>query len=673
MKASLYHIRQIVARGKKIPMYFEAVELKATEKAVYLYGRGTTKTTELNVCCICGRELTHPVSKHLGIGPECGSHFHINKTGFTLENLKLMQQQIKAITIEGWFPKSIILEKTPIDTVIPIPGDVMKKAQTKAKKKSIAKITNAIIEIEFEFNRELIAEVKKLPGAKYLPKTKSWSCSTLEESISKLKALHFEMEDLRISLQVKGESGLDKLNSRNIAGIKRTLFPYQAEGVDFIERVGGNGLIADEMGLGKTIQALAYLQLHPELRPALIVVPASLKRNWQREIEMTMSTACESQLLNGKKNYQLKGDIFIINFDIVADWAVYLSKINVKIMIVDEIHKIKNNKAKRTKAVKWLKKRIPQFIGLSGTPITNRPVEFYNAIEMINPDLFGNFWKFGQRYCDAKNTGFGWDFSGATNTDELHKLLTQSIMIRRLKKDVLKDLPDKIRSYVPIELTNSTEYNRARKDFLKYVEETKSFEAAEKAAEAETLTMINTLRQLAVEGKMKQLIEWIKEFLETDEKLVLFAVHKATIDLVMQEFGELAVKIDGSVSNVNRDEAVQQFQNNPKIKLFVGNIQAAGVGLTLTASSNVAFMELPWTPGELLQAEDRCHRIGQKNAVNVYYLLAAGTIEEDMAKLLDSKRMVLDSVLDGKITETTSLLQDLMGLYQCKETSDEKN
>jgi len=171
------------------------------------------------------------------------------------------------------------------------------------------------------------------------------------------------------------------------------------------------------------------------------------------------------------------------------------------------------------------------------------------------------------------------------------------------------------------------------------------------------------LKQLSVQGKLAESIDWISDFLENGEKLVVFAVHKFVIEALMQKFGKIAVKIDGSVSLSERNKAVEAFQGNDKIRLFVGNIKAAGVGLTLTASSNVVFLELPWTPGDLSQAEDRCHRIGQKDSVNIYFLLAPDTIEERLAHILDSKRKVLDAVLDGEITAQESLLTELIKGY----------
>ena len=214
-------------------------------------------------------------------------------------------------------------------------------------------------------------------------------------------------------------------------------------------------------------------------------------------------------------------------------------------------------------------------------------------------------------------------------------------------------------------MDNEKEYQSAERDFISFVQRTKGTDAAERASNAATLAEIEGLKQLAVQGKMKQAIDWIQNFLDSDGKLVVFAVHKFVIDALMTHFGtQLAVKIDGSTPMADRQRAVDVFQHNPECRLFIGNIQAAGIGITLTTASNVVFLELPWQPGALVQAEDRCHRIGQKDSVNIYYLLATDTIEEKIAQLLDRKRKILDAVLDGKETDQESLLSELMNEYK---------
>ena len=330
--------------------------------------------------------------------------------------------------------------------------------------------------------------------------------------------------------------------------------------------------------------------------------------------------------------------------------------------LVHNCHSVKSSATRRTKAVKKLCKEVPHIIALSGTPIVNRPIEIYNTLQILDKNLFPNYLAFTRRYCNAHNNGFGIDVNGASHTDELHATLTGTVMLRRKKIDVLKELPDKIYSFVPLALDNTEEYREAEKDFIAYVRREKGIEAAQRIESVEALAKIEGLKQLAVKGKLKEAIEWIKNFLESDQKLVVFCTHKFVIDALMSQF-QGAVKIDGSVNMHDRQRSVDIFQHNPKCKLFVGNVQAAGVGLTLTASSNVAFLELAWSPSLHSQAEDRCHRIGQKDSVNVHFLLAQNTIEEKIAKMIDAKRKIVDSVLDGKETEQGNLLSEIMQSY----------
>lgn len=520
-----------------------------------------------------------------------------------------------------------------------------------------------VLRIVFHYSEEMLKMVREIPGRRYHSENKCWSAPLNTKNIETLADAGFALEDKVTEFFKESKAYTQQLVIQGIPGLKGNLYPFQNKGVAFVEANKGRALIADEMGLGKTIQALAWLQLHKEKRPVLIIVPASLKLNWEREALAWLPNP-RTELLSGTLPWIPTGDILIINYDILHKWLYILKKMNPQVMITDECHYYKNNGANRTKAIKMLGKGIPHVIALSGTPIVNRPIEAYNAIHLINPDLFPNFWNYTHRYCSAVYNGFGWDFNGASNTEELHKKLVDTVMIRRLKKDVLMDLPEKVKSFVPMELTNAKDYAEAENNFIAFIKKRKGADAAERASNAQALVEIETLKQIAVKGKMSQAIEWISDFLEVDGKLVIFAVHRNVINLLMETFHDVAVKVDGSVTQVDRQRAVDSFQNDDKVRLFIGNIQAAGVGITLTASSNVAFLELPWTPGAVTQAEDRCHRIGQRDSVNIHYLLATGTIEERIAKLLDQKRKVLDAVLDGKLTTTESLLSELMKQYE---------
>ncbi|MEA3340004.1 MAG: DEAD/DEAH box helicase [Chloroflexota bacterium] len=449
-------------------------------------------------------------------------------------------------------------------------------------------------------------------------------------------------------------------------GNGKEMMPFQRAGLEFAEATGGNCLISDSMGLGKTVEALSYLALHPEMRPAVIVCPASLKLNWQREAEAWLEEDDRIEVINGGKVHELDADIVIINYDILKKWLPELQRIEPQIFIADESHAVKNKKAARSKAAKELADTIPHKILLTGTPVLNRPEELWHQLQIIDPDSYPDkrFFQWHKRYADAKQLHFGrktvWDFSGASNLEELAASL-KTIMIRRTKDQVLKELPAKRRSTVLIPIDNRKEYDRADKEFLEWMTEQKGAEAAERASHVEQLAKIEYLRQIAVKGKMKQALAWIENFLASGEKLVVFATHKATIDTLVSEFSECAVKIDGSASSERRQAVVDSFQNDPETRLFVGNIQAAGVGITLTAASNVVFLELGWTPALHDQAEDRCHRIGQDSSVNIYYLMADKTIDASIAAMLESKREVIDQITEDENALKFDLFELLEG------------
>ena len=367
-----------------------------------------------------------------------------------------------------------------------------------------------------------------------------------------------------------------------------------------------------EMGLGKTAVALSWLHLHPEIKPVIVVCTSSLKLNWEREVHLWMNDVLPSvHILYGKNGKGLpKADLYIVNYDILQAWLPELLKIAPKAIVCDEATAIKERTAQRTKAVKELCKGVPHVLMLTGTPIVNRPAEAFNMLNIISPARFPSFFHYAKEFCGAFRSRWGWDFSGASNLDKLHEKL-QHVMVRRLKSEVLQDLPEKRRAIVPLEIVNRKEYRRAEEDFVGWLRDKGDKVRAESASRAEALVSIEGLKQLTISGKLETCLDWIADFLETGEKLIVFATHKRTIDAVMQRFGELAVKVDGSVTGEDRQLAVDRFQTDTSVRLFVGNIQAAGVGITLTAASNVAFLELGWSPGIHEQAEDRCILEGQ--------------------------------------------------------------
>jgi len=531
---------------------------------------------------------------------------------------------------------------------------------------------------------ETLNVVKTIPGRRWLKEKKAWSAPLGIEAYEILKGLDFDIGPELEEWYQKMTQDVDDTNLE-IPGLKMELYPFQKKGVAFIDSREGRALVADDMGLGKTAQALAWILLRKEKAlPALVVAPANVKMKWEREIEKW--TDIPSCVLFGRTNGHVEtkyGDweevmskgITLINYDILDGWKDTLLKGKFKTLVLDEVHYIKNSKALRTKATKKLAKKNNYLIELSGTPITNRPIEFWNALTIIRKDLFPYYWGFVNRYC-APQFEDVWMYdrklkrstkkritksTGASNTKELHDILIKTVMLRRKKSEVLPDLPDKTISVIPIPIDNREEYDRAERDLEKYIEEKEG-----KILPTDYpiwLARFEKLKQIAARGKMKAALKWMEDFLMTGEKLVTFAIHHEILDSLMEhEFngGIKRVKIDGRTPTKKRDLIAESFQNDPEVKLFIGGLKAVKEGMDLYAASNSCLLELGWTPGEHNQAEDRLHRIGQKNAVTAWYLVAEHTIEEEIAALIDEKKEVLTMILDGEEVQQTALLTELI-------------
>jgi SWI/SNF-related matrix-associated actin-dependent regulator 1 of chromatin subfamily A len=377
-----------------------------------------------------------------------------------------------------------------------------------------------------------------------------------------------------------------------------TLYPYQRKGVQIIERHKGRVLLADEMGLGKTIQALTYLKNHRSVLPALVITPASLKYLWKSQARQHIKL--NATILNGKKVpprnplLNIKSRIVIINYDILDAWMEYLIEYQPQSLIIDECHYVKNGKAIRTKRVRSLARKIPHMIAISGTPLTNRPIELFQTINMLWKKDFPSWWHYAFRYCDPTRNFWGWDFSGSSNLPELHERLKSLGMIRRIKKQVLTDLPSKVRRVVPLPHENYKEYQQIENNFLDWLRKKKP-EKVEKARQAARLVQLGYLKRHAAAGKMKGVLEWVDNYLEeTDGKLVLFAIHKTIIAQLHQTYPKLSLVLDGSVPSNKRHLIINEFQKSKHRRIFIGQLKAAGVGIDLFAADTLAFIELDW-------------------------------------------------------------------------------
>ena len=444
----------------------------------------------------------------------------------------------------------------------------------------------------------------------------------------------------------------------DVAGLGGELKPFQRAGVSYL-LAQRRAFLADEQGLGKTIEALATLQADGAF-PAVVVCPASLKLNWLREIERWLPGRSARALVGtGVPAPDPPADITVVNYDIVAARLDELRGLAPRALVLDESHYCKNGAAKRTQAVQRLAGAVPNdglVLALTGTPVMNRPPELISQLRIVGRIAdFGSGAQFGRR------------FRGPDAHVRLHWHLRARCFVRRLKADVLPQLPPKTRSVVPVELDNEHEYRFAERDVIAWLAsqplDLRTLDAKVAAAlRAERLVRLNALKLLAARGKLHAALAWIHDFCSSGERLVVFAKHREIQRAVLERFPG-ALHILGEDGHAARDASLREFQapdEGSGNQLIVCSMEVAGQGLTLTRSSNVVFLELDWTPAKHDQAEDRCHRIGQQDAVNATYLLAAGTIDETIATLLERKRAVIGAVTDGREQDEEGVLDALV-------------
>lgn len=519
--------------------------------------------------------------------------------------------------------------------------------------------------LEFPYDPDVVAAVKDIPGRLWDVKKRVWSVPPVLAVVEIADKYGFSIsEGLRKTLLTSAKREAELLEKSastdadvEIATLSGTLMPYQKAGVAYASSVG-RCLIADQMGLGKTVEAIATLEMRDAF-PAVIVCPASLKENWRREITKWLPHRTVN-IVSGKTDV-VNADVNVVNYDILYKFVEAIQHLGINGLVLDESHYVKTASSKRTKAAKDIAAKVPKsgsVLLLSGTPVTNRPSELVSQLEIMGMlSRFGGKWAFLKRYAGAHHNGFGWDTSGASNLIELNTKLRQNCYIRRTKDEVLKELPEKSRNIVHLDVAGKgyKDYSSAEDDLVLFLREN-GYKAKDSG---EHLARTQVLKRLAAWAKMDAVEEWIDSFLEScDRKLVVFAHNVDVVDHLADKYGNL--RVSGRDSLEERQAAVDAFQNDPSARVIVLNLQAGGVGITLTSGSDVVFVQMGWTPGEHDQAEDRCHRIGQKNNVQAWYLLASGTIDEDIYDLVDAKRTVVDAVTEGDEVEQESLVKDLM-------------
>jgi SWI/SNF-related matrix-associated actin-dependent regulator of chromatin subfamily A-like protein 1 len=418
-------------------------------------------------------------------------------------------------------------------------------------------------------------------------------------------------------------------------------------------------ILADDMGLGKTTSTI-IAALESGSKKVLIICPATLKINWKREIE---NYSDKTIYIAEGKNFSTDADFVITNYDIIKNFHDPKKKddsqvltANFDLVIVDEAHYIKNATAQRTKLINDIVKKTERLWLLTGTPMTSRPMDYFNLLSLVDSPVSRNWMAYAIRYCAGYQFNVGgkkvWNVTGASNLEELRDR-TSGTILRRLKENVL-DLPDKIITPVYLKL-KSKQYEEVMGEYYdwydKNPEESKSLTVQ--------FTKLTKVRQIIADEKIKETIELAENILEQDKKVIIFCNFTDSLNKITEHFGKAAVKLDGSMPQHERQYSVDQFQDNPKVKVFVGNIKAAGVGITLTAGEAAIFNDLSFLPSDHAQAEDRSYRYGQKNNVLVYYPIYQNTIENIIYDIVNNKKKVIATVMGDNLNPSDTA-QDIL-------------
>lgn len=546
-------------------------------------------------------------------------------------------------------------------------------------------------ELSFKYKPSIVDRIRQIPGRRFDGTRKVWIIPT--RSRVDLERMIYQIQQFE---NINWLSGNEKREEEAVYDIpelpelviphnlKIQPYPYQLKGI-------ARGLElkrfmnCDEPGLGKTLQSIATINIAGAF-PCLVICPSSLKINWMREWEKF--TDKKAMILTDKVRdtwtffFQTgMHQVFIVNYESLKKYFVqrikksegwtlrdveFRNSINLfKSVIIDESHRCKSASTQQAKFCKGICTGKEWIIELTGTPVVNRPKDLIPQLAILNRmEDFGGYKPFVNRYCSGQRE--------ASNLKELNFNLWKYCMFRREKSLVLTDLPDKIRQVNTCEITNRKEYVDAERDLIMYLQKYKDAddEKIEKALRGEVMVRINILRQISARGKVRDVIEFVKDFRENGKKIILFCSLHEVVDQLKRYF-PTAVSVTGRESPDMKQRAVDAFQNNPKVDIIICSIKAAGVGLTLTASSNVAFVEFPWTYADCCQCEDRAHRIGQKDSVTCYYFLGRRTIDEKVYRIIQEKKNIANAVT-GSTEDIEENIVDMVARIFDTEYDDEE-
>lgn len=529
---------------------------------------------------------------------------------------------------------------------------------------------NKTINLMFDFDHDIVNAIKLCDfNARWNPEHKQWivpvNSYSKPQILNVIKKYQFKLVDLPQEEEVTisyEKSDLDYAYLQGLCDAKG--FSYQARKYQ-LEALGyaldkGNLINGDDVGLGKTFESIMYAEATNSF-PCLVVVPASVKYNWlEKWLEITNNSrdvaVIESKPKKSCPN-RWDADVVIINYDIIGKKQgkgatvkfEELTSSEWKMVIFDEAHFLKQKTSQRAGAAKKIVEGDVKIQMLTGTAVMSRPVELWNLLTLVKREkLIARDWMhFITRYCGGYRGKFGWVTDGATNTLELNRKLREACYIRREKRDVLDELPDVTKQVIQMPITNAKEIQRATQDLIEYIKETKGEESAEKAQEAEHLVALGVLRKLAIEGKLKAIEQYLKDWKQAENgKLVIFGIHKEGLEYLSEKFKSKLIA--GGVDSKNKQKIVKDWIDNDEDFLFA-NIQSAGTGVDglQKVCSNMLILELPWRPSDLTQAIGRLDRSGQKTATTVSFMLSDETVDREMWSMLSDKEGVTEAVNKG--------------------------
>ena len=551
-------------------------------------------------------------------------------------------------------------------------------------------LTPNCYKVSFQYHPMLVKCIKRIPDARYRADGKYWEVG--KDKVVYLQKMGTWARDNHFVSQVLWLEDNEPVNTYEPLPLPELKVPhnlliepydYQKQGIAYaLEKK--RCILGDEQGLGKTIEAIGLLTASQAF-PALIICPASLKINWQRELKkfggLNATILDDKNRASWQRFWLVKklngapiSEVFICNYESLRKFFVrkinrevrftlksvqFDERINLfKSVIIDESHKCKTSSTQQSKFVQGICIGKEYVIELTGTPVVNNNIDLIQQLNIMNRlEDFGGYTKFMARYCAGMHK--------SSHLKELNYLLRKNCFVRRLKKDVLLQLPEKTRSYLVTDIDNMKEYREAERDIINYLVKYQDADddKIQRTIRGAIMVKMGVLKQISAKGKVKGAIDIIHNTIdgEDGQKLIVFCYLKEVVQILKKEF-KGAVSVTGDDNAQQKQLAVDKFQNDEKCKLIILNYKSGGVGLTLTAASNVLFVEFPWTAADCVQAEDRAHRNGQKNAVNCVYLLGEGTIDEYMYKLIQTKKTISDGVTgtDDEVAESNVSESDLI-------------